>query len=271
MRVHHLNCATMRPPFGKWMTGHGRVLEAGRMVAHVLVIETEAGLVLVDSGFGLDDCRDPARRLGGARALIRPVLDEDECAIRQLARLGFAAGDVRHVVLTHLDLDHAGGLSDFPHAEVHVHRREHAAAVSSSNPFDRARYRRAQLAHGPRWVLHEESGERWNGFECVRGLPGLPPEILLVPLHGHSRGHAGVAIDLGGRWLLHAGDAYFHHGEVKEPERRCPPGLAFFQRAVQVDGAARLGNQDRLRALHAAQGDAIRIFSAHDPAELVDP
>lgn len=258
----------MRPPLGKWITGTGRLLDPGRMVAHVLVVETERGLVLVDSGFGLDDCRDPARRLGEARTLIRPVLDESECAIRQIERLGFAATDVRHVVLTHLDLDHAGGLSDFPWAEVHVHRREHAAAFGSSSFFDRARYRRVQFAHGPRWVLHEESGERWNGFECVRELAGLPPEILLVPLHGHSRGHAGVAIDVGGRWLLHAGDAYFHRDEVRAPARRCPPGLDVFQRIVQVDGAARTRNQERLRELHRKNGEQIRIFSAHDPEEL---
>lgn len=258
----------MRPPLGKWITGTGRLLDPGRMIAHVLVVETERGLVLVDSGFGVDDCRDPRRRVGEVRALIRPVLDESECAINQLARLGFAAQDVRHIVLTHLDLDHAGGLSDFPWAKVHVHRREHAAAFTSSNLFDRARYRRAQFAHGPEWVLHEESGERWNGFECVRELDGVPPEILLLPLHGHTRGHTGVAIDAGGRWLLHAGDAYFHRDEVHAAARWCPPGLDVFQRIVQADGAARMKNQERLRELRRTRGAEVRIFSAHDPNEM---
>ncbi|MGP3965322.1 hypothetical protein ACTWPT_56180 [Nonomuraea sp. 3N208] len=43
----------------------------------------------------------------------------------------------------------------------------------------------------------------------MRQLNGLPPEILLIPLAGHSRGHSGVAVDTGATWLLHAGDAYF--------------------------------------------------------------
>ena len=36
-------------------------------------------------------------------------------------------------------------------------------------------------------------GERWIGFEAVRDLEGVPPEFLLVPLIGHTFGHAGVA------------------------------------------------------------------------------
>jgi glyoxylase-like metal-dependent hydrolase (beta-lactamase superfamily II) len=36
----------------------------------------------------------------------------------QVQRLGFDPRDVRHIVLTHLDFDHAGGLDDFPHATV---------------------------------------------------------------------------------------------------------------------------------------------------------
>ena len=40
-------------------------------------------------------------------------------------------GDVRHVLLTHLDRDHAGGIPDFPKARVHVHRKEHEMAVAA--------------------------------------------------------------------------------------------------------------------------------------------
>jgi hypothetical protein len=34
------------------------------LVSHVLLLETEADLVLVDTGFGLEDIVGPARRLG---------------------------------------------------------------------------------------------------------------------------------------------------------------------------------------------------------------
>ena len=59
----------------------------------------------------------------------------------------------------------------------------------------------------------------------MRGLHGLPPEILLIPLAGHTWGHTGVAIAQAGGWLLYAGDAYFYRGEVGAEAYACPPGM----------------------------------------------
>lgn len=110
MRIHHLNCGSMTTP-------------GGRIVCHVLLCETANGLVLVDAGFGLDDVRDPKRRLGLSAKLLGAKLDESETAIRQVEALGYQPGDVRDIVITHFDLDHVGGLSDFPDARVHVAHR----------------------------------------------------------------------------------------------------------------------------------------------------
>ncbi|MBV9843204.1 MAG: hypothetical protein JOY99_16995 [Sphingomonadaceae bacterium] len=87
------------------------------------------------------------------------------------------------------------------------------------------------------------------GFQAVHGLEGLPPEILMVPLPGHACGDAGVAIDTGERWLLHAGDAYFYRGEVRSRRRRCTPGLRGHQVMMEVDRRLRLENQARVRRL----------------------
>jgi glyoxylase-like metal-dependent hydrolase (beta-lactamase superfamily II) len=183
-------------------------------------------------------------------------------------RLGFAAADVRRVLATHLDGDHAGGLADFPEAEVHVTATELAAA---SNPRlrERSRYIATQWRHGPRWVEHQTGagGERWFGFESVRILPGLEPEVLLIPLAGHSFGHSGIAVKDGERWLLHCGDAYLSREEVATPSS-CPPLMAAFQRLSAADNAARVANTERLRELAHDHGDEVALFSAHDPQEL---
>src|SRR3712207_8497318 len=50
------------------------------------------------------------------------------------------------------------------------------------------------------------AGEGWFGFDAVRQLQGLPPEILLVPLPGHTHGHAGVAVRHDSRWMLLTGE-----------------------------------------------------------------
>lgn len=237
------------------------------MVCHVLLIEAPGGLVLVDSGLGLADIASPAERLGrGFLALSRPRLSVAEAAATQVKRLGFAVEDVRHVVLTHLDLDHAGGLADFPNARAHVMMAEHEAAVLRSSLFEKGRYRPEHVDTFPRWSLYVERGETWNGFSAVRGMQGLSDEVLLVPLVGHTRGHCGVAVQDERGWLLHAGDSYFHHDEVEG--KRAPALIEGMERLFQVDGKARHHNQARLADLH--RGGGVRMFCAHDPNEYVN-
>jgi glyoxylase-like metal-dependent hydrolase (beta-lactamase superfamily II) len=238
------------------------------MVCHVLLIETNAGLVLVDTALGLNDLQAPAH--AGVRRVMRAMsarMDAQESIAVQVERLGFRREDVRHIVLTHLDLDHAGGIGDFPHARVHVYAKEHAAANVARGLIARSRYQPVQWAHDPHWELYETRGEPWLGFDCVRQLEGLPPEILLVPLAGHTRGHCAVAVDTGSKWLLHAGDAYFFHGEMDPAGRRCPPGLRFFQTLFETSRGDRLHNQERLRQLASSRREQLEVFCAHDVTE----
>jgi glyoxylase-like metal-dependent hydrolase (beta-lactamase superfamily II) len=262
--IHHINCCSMRPPSERLINGFGSWIAKGRMVAHVLVIESSDGIVLVDSGIGLRDCQDP-QRLGKLFVrVVSPVLDPAETAARQLEALGYNRSDVRHIVLTHLDVDHAGGLADFPDAKVHVCRAEYEAAMDPTWR-ERDRYRQCHWEHGPDWVLHDADGEDFMGLESVRAI--VEPEVLLVPTAGHSRGHAAVAVREGSRWLLHCGDAYFHHDEMGDPPS-CPGGLDMFQKVVAVDERARRRNQQRLRKIYRENNDEVHVFSAHDQAEL---
>jgi glyoxylase-like metal-dependent hydrolase (beta-lactamase superfamily II) len=264
MRVHHLNCGTMCPPFERLVNGSGSLFGRGRMVCHCLLLETRDGLVLVDTGLGTRDVEDPKGRLGGLfLGLTRPRLSRSETALAQVEALGFRASDVRHILPTHLDLDHAGGLPDFPDATVHIFAPELEAARARATSNELRRYRPAHFAHGPKWQVHEVSGEKWFGFESVGALGGTDEEVLLVPLVGHTRGHCGVAVKTQDRWLLHAGDAYFFHGEVHAEPPVCPVGLALFQSQVEIDRGARLANQARLRDLSRAHGGEVDVLSAH--------
>ncbi|GGI96077.1 MBL fold metallo-hydrolase [Saccharopolyspora subtropica] len=257
----------MRPFGGRLVNEGGSLLGRARMVCHCLLIETGGELILVDTGYGIADVTTHTEQLERSfLRLSRPVLEVAETAAAQVKQLGYRIEDVRHIVLTHLDRDHAGGLPDFPHAQVHVHDSEYRAMRNSP---ERARYLSHQFQHGPQWNLHRSSdGERWFGFEAVRELPGLPPGILLIPLPGHTRGHTGVAVRRSdGRWLLHAGDAYFYHGEMAE-RPHCTPMLRYFQSRVQVNGPLRRRNQERLHDLVTAHRGHVEVFCAHDPIEL---
>jgi glyoxylase-like metal-dependent hydrolase (beta-lactamase superfamily II) len=268
--IRHLNCGTMCPRGARMLTGEGGLFTEARLVCHCLLIEGADELVLVDTGFGLDDVRKP-RQLGRPfTAIVRPRLTAAETAISQIRELGFDPGDVRHIVTTHLDLDHAGGLPDFPDAEVHLLGLELEAALKPSR-HDRPRYIAAHWAHGPRWVQHSGGGgDQWHGFDSVRILPGSDAEILLIPLIGHSFGHTGVAIRDGDGWLLHCGDSYFHHGEVATPPH-CPRGIAAFAAFDQVDRAARRGNVERLRELALRHSEEVTLICSHDASYLQEP
>lgn len=258
-RVHHLNCASFAPALGRLP------LMPERLVSHCLLVERPDGLVLVDTGFGTGDLADP-KRLGPTRGLLGALLDPAEPAVVQVEGLGFSSADVTDVVVTHLDLDHAGGLSDFPDARVHVMADELEAARRRTTQKEKGRYVVQQWAHGPHWAEHGGGGEAWHGFTA---LPVVGDDVLMLPLRGHTRGHAAVAVrrpdDQG--WLLHAGDAFFFHREVERPPS-CPAGLRAFQGLVQMDRTARLANQERLRDLVARSEtsgpDGVTVFSAHD-------
>ena len=267
MKIHHMNCGTMCPVCKRLINGSGGFLDRATMVCHCLLVESDQGLILVDTGIGTDDVVNPKKRLGaGFVAMMAPQLDLAETAVEQIKSLGFNMCDVKHIVPTHLDLDHAGGLSDFPEASVHVFEPEHRHAI---NPGfrDSLRFRKAQFAHGPKWQIHSATNETWFGFQAIRPIAGI--ELLMVPLIGHTRGHVGVAVKHGAKWLLHCGDAYFHRSEVAvKHEDPMPAGLAFFETLVQTLPAERKATQLRLKELVKRSGDEVELFCAHDPVEF---
>lgn len=250
MKVHHLNCGTMDAP-------------GADFVCHVLLLESNNGLVLVDTGYGAQDCRDPAR-IGPLRHLLRPALARHETAIHQIEQLGFRTSDVRHIVLTHFDFDHIGGLADFPDADVHVTVDEARGAVHAPTFRERLRYRSVQWAHGPKLVEHGPGGESWRGFAAAKHLDAIDDGVVLVPMPGHTRGHAAVAVDAGHRWILHCGDAYYHRNTL---ERGFQAPLAIrAQEVISAYSHKRLrANQARIAELYQRQDPDLLVVCAHDP------
>lgn len=245
MRVHHLQCGSFCPRLGS------------DAVTHCLLVETPAsGLLLVDTGFGDATSRDPMRLPWVLRFQLRPRLAPADSALAQVRALGFAPEDVRHVVVTHLDSDHAGGLADFPGATVHVHAPELEATRTHN-----ARYDAALWAHEPRWQTYAPEGDRWLGFACVRPLEELADEVALVPLIGHTRGHAGVAVRTKAGWLLHAGDAYLIPEEIRGGH--VPWGTRLAARFTTELPAQRRENVARLQELVARRGSEVDVISSH--------
>jgi glyoxylase-like metal-dependent hydrolase (beta-lactamase superfamily II) len=252
MRAHHLSCGSLHPPL------------VPEVICHVLLLETDAGLVLVDSGLGRQDFAEP-RRMGPARFLMRPERDDAKTAIGQVEARGFSASDVQHIVLTHLDFDHVGGIADFPHATIHTTAEEYDWAIGNPDFAARQRYSPRQWSHGPRFTAHAGPGEAWkHGLHALEVLPG----ISFVPMHGHTKGHAAVAVETDDRGLLvHAGDAVF---DASSYTPLSPSGAALskvrvlrgFEKVMAAQREKIAGNHATLRRLDEL--DDVTVFNAHD-------
>ena len=246
--VHHLNCGRLHAPPNPAAS------------CHCLLLEDRGRLALVDTGIGLADVARPLERIG--QQLIDAAgfqFHEDLTAARQIERLGFRTADVAHIVLTHGDPDHTGGLADFPHAAVHISEEEHARLGTGH-----WRYLPVHFAHGPRWQTYSRSTREWFGLEARPVALGFDAEVLLVPLFGHTLGHCGVAVRQGDRWLLHVGDAYYLRVELATDDH---PVSALAAQRADDDGLRRasLAHLRRLARDHAAE---VELFGYHDFTEF---
>ena len=252
MKIHHLNCGTLHAPLVNIAS-----------IVYCLLVETSQGLVLIDTGFGTQDYLHPNRKM---RFFLNymgvPRLDA-ETAISQVQSLGFNPADVKHIIQTHLHVDHAGGLVDFPAAEVHVFQVEYQAVQKPRGVMEFA-YVQQHWAHHPAWKVHVSCGQEWFGFEAIQILDTPEADFYFLPLPGHTRGHCGVAIGKPGNWLLHCGDAASAYHGGGDIHQRGPSAytLSWFPDGVvnRILG----GHVPRIRALLAEHGPEISAVSSHD-------
>lgn len=217
-------------------------------------------VAMIDTGIGMHDIDDPEARIG--RSAIDAMgfqFHPSTTAIRQLEARGVDPTDVGHIVLTHCDSDHVGGLSDFPNAQVHV-AAEEKQSVDAGNP----RYTPNQFSHGPMWQTYAENDCDFLALQArrVRAMPGV--DIRLVPLFGHTEGHCGVAVQDGDKWLMHVGDAYYLRDELTYMDHPIDELASF----AAVNNDHRVSSLETIRQLTSLHAEAMTWFGYHDVAEL---
>jgi N-acyl homoserine lactone hydrolase len=201
------------------------------------VIETENARILVDTGLHPVAARDPAARYG-SREAVGPFEPAPEKSIAEQVDLA----TIKHVVLTHLHWDHAGGLELLPDsAPVVVQRREweaaHDPALIGQNFFLPIDYESIE----DRVVLVDGDHDLFGDGSV---------ELLFTP--GHTSGHQSVRI---GRRLVLAADVVHFEGGLDD--QRFPVFAADFE--------AQRASAERLKALR--DGGAT-VIPGHDPDVL---
>lgn len=255
MKIHHLNCGTMYPRFPR----------GTQSILYCLLVETNDGLLLVDTGFGIQDYENPTWFTRIFIASLDMPRTLEETAAYQIEKLGYSRSDVKHIVMTHLHSDHSGGIRDFPNAKVHVHALEYEA-VQNPKGFKEKFYDSTHWAHGPDWVIHDDLRTiDWFGFNSIQVREELFPDVRLIPLHGHTRGHCGIAIERSKGWLFHCGDATYPFYQKNEPAPPIKPLPFYVMSPPKWLERSLIGeNTPQLRRLYEKHGDEIQFICSND-------
>jgi N-acyl homoserine lactone hydrolase len=166
--------------------------------AYSFIVEHPDGHIAIDTGLSAR-ARAPRPRLQ-RRFVPRPGAAEEVGS--RMRAIGLRPEDVRTVVLTHLDWDHAGGLAHFPAAEILVHRPEWEFAATF---LGMQRYEPRLWPVGFAPTLYDLDPEPYGPFPNSRVITA-DGAMRIVPLPGHSIGQVGVIARMGDVRLLFCAD-----------------------------------------------------------------
>jgi glyoxylase-like metal-dependent hydrolase (beta-lactamase superfamily II) len=163
--------------------------------------------ILVDSGIG--------NRLS---AVERQIFDHGDGWLPEHIRaLGMEAGDITHLLVSHLHFDHCGGIvrrrdsgileAAFPRARIFVQKGELEIADHPRNERLHAAYRHAEEILAPvRWML-----------EAIDGDTDLIAGVRAVVTGGHTRDHQAALVSDGAECFMHMADIVPTRSHVRGP------------------------------------------------------
>lgn len=176
------------------------------------------GPFLIDTGFHPSVAVDPKQNLGrtGAAFFKDIEMKQEQAVSHQVRARGIDPHSLALVVMTHLHVDHASGISEFPEATYLLSRREWEAATE---PRGAVRgYVRRQFDHAFDFRLLDfdsSAAESFAGFGRSFDVFG-DGSVRLAYTPGHTLGHLSVVLRLAGREALVAGDAIYTMRTLRE-------------------------------------------------------
>ena len=222
-----------------------------------VLVETDSGYVLLDTGFNPALIRDPAlySRFHGNNVNIAAILppgDEDPLLVG-LERLGLEPKDVTAVVISHLHNDHGGGLRHFSGGTpIYIQQRELDFGFLPHPKPER---------HGTFRINYDDPT---LNFVALKGDETdsdsrLFPGIEVVPTFGHTPGHQSIVVEFdqkcGGGGFVFAFDA----GDLRENFTNDWP----IGGTVDCDPALTLIHIKRLKEIAIEKGFV--LVPGHDP------
>ena len=238
MQVHILDDGVFVTDAGNLFGGSGKASIKGAM--HPVLVDSGDNLVLIDAGFGPEL---PEMLVG------RYELRRDKNLLDHLDDAGYSAGDVTHVILSHLDADHVGwalGPPSFPNATVFVQE----AALEEARQMPEKDGRRAAVPAVEKGV---EDG--WCELLDADGdvLPGVKVEVR----SGHSAGHQIV-------WIQDGDDLALYTGDLAPAKIWLDPDLI-----SGVDTDPEAARRNRIEVLDEAESRSATVILYHEPGAFL--
>jgi N-acyl homoserine lactone hydrolase len=171
------------------------------------VIEHPEGVIVVDTGQGVHLLETGKSLHPYVRWEVAFRIERDEEIGPQLRALGIGPRDVKRVVLTHLHMDHDGGLAHFPNSEILVSRGELSTASGWAG-----RVRGYLPNRWPSWfdpVPLDLAAEPFGPFTASKRLTEAG-DVIAVATPGHTADHLSVLVQLGDTTLFLAGDTSYN-------------------------------------------------------------
>lgn len=250
MRLRPLLTGEMAAPVGylerrpsRLAFAHGLGLLGGRRewmpIPAFLVEHPEAGPILIDTGLH-ESLLESKSNFGRGARIYGVRVSEGQAVKRRLAERGIDAASIGTVVMTHLHVDHASAVEDFPDATFVVDRREWAAATAPRGTL--RGYVPSQFEHERDWRSLDFDGPGVEAFASFGRTVDLLGDgsIRLLSTPGHTPGHMSVLLRLRHREALLTIDAAYTRRTISETamplltadEHRFRRSLAEIQRYV---------------------------------------
>jgi glyoxylase-like metal-dependent hydrolase (beta-lactamase superfamily II) len=206
VRLHVFNTGSMLVPEAAVFRG-GNWFVRRRLDVPAFVIETSnSDLVVFDTGLSDEIRTNRFGYLGLVGSMLNRVDMPATGALPvQMKAAGLDPGRVRYVVLSHLHFDHTGSIRAFPGATVVTARGEKDEALATSGFMDF--FREQDFNGAARWTeIDYSAGEPFATFLSHHDLLG-DGAMILVDLHGHTRGSQGMLLRAPQGPILLTGDA----------------------------------------------------------------
>jgi glyoxylase-like metal-dependent hydrolase (beta-lactamase superfamily II) len=147
------------------------------------------------------------------RALVDTGLQRKQDLPASLKAAGIAPESIDHVILTHSDGDHIGGVA-YSDGKL-TYLNAHYAMSKGAWEHGMAE---AQKTEDPNLVARRSLSAIQDRVDLVAGDTEVLPGIRVLPAPGHKPGHIAVLIESRGERLLHLVDAAHHPIQVIHPD-----------------------------------------------------